>query len=362
MSTRASRRPFAEDFGDSDSDNESARQSCFLCQGPMDPTDVKVFHQKTVHLRTCFPAIRACRRQYQGWGVDYLDELDAKESEDPAGWREEAMPYASGDRKSARAVTERRHAECERRKSLVTEEGHKDIVDSFEFDEGEYVTYFQSLNKFRSVEELRLEFAERLREEGNINPDPRGPPILRTDGKPRRQSSKGEKVQTTLTKKRALDDGEYVAERDKRLVSMRTATATQPAGAAKQSPKPKIRLTAKQSPSSAGSLSWAADEQQPGSDSAASESLAPSVCSQGPPAAATPSDTPVEKTSTRAAGGQEAVTTLDLSEQLSGKAFRDALKVPSQPIAEKLTLLGGKGPHVSQIFSRLRTIKTRVSG
>lgn len=119
------------------------------------------------------------------------------------------MPYLGGDRSLARAETEKKFAERKHKKTLSTEESVRGFADEFDFDEGEYVTYFQSLNKFRTTEELQADFAERLREEGNVNPNPRGPPILRTSSKPRLRFSAGETVASVLVKKRGLDDREY---------------------------------------------------------------------------------------------------------------------------------------------------------
>ena len=168
----ASQEAMSDFFAD-DGDTSSHWKQCFLCRARIPPGEEKIFQHAAFHVKPCWADVRSCRLA-AGKDIDVLDEIDKMMISDPPAWREKVAPFRT-DRATARKNIAEEIKTRHKKRKMEEVDSNRDIADTMTGTEDEYVTYWQSVNKFLEEAQLRLEFAQRVRDEGNVNPGTSAP-------------------------------------------------------------------------------------------------------------------------------------------------------------------------------------------
>ena len=158
--------PFDSGWGASSTSVDPTWPQCILCEQPVAPGEQRFFQQGYVHAKECHANIRACRLAHQK-DMETLDALDTLLIDDRAAWRAKVAQFGE-NRVEARKKVSAEIATRKKTRSIAEVDSTRRESDWHEMDEDEYVTYWLTINRFRSVDDLRQEFAERIRGEGQV--------------------------------------------------------------------------------------------------------------------------------------------------------------------------------------------------
>ena len=188
---------------------------CVVCGKSPAVEDMKKFQGLAMCKAKCHPAVRAARRVFGSVSAEALENFDEETHSKPAAWASKVSPFLE-DRKEARGGAKTIAMEYSRVETKSEVSTDKNVVEGFEVDEGEYITWRQRQNKFVSDEDARQQFWNLINEHGNKNTDPRGKPMVTVHEKQRRVQEHGTSSATSKQHVAEISAEEFGAPVEKR--------------------------------------------------------------------------------------------------------------------------------------------------